>query len=154
MNRPDAALLAAQQAQHIRQMQQQQIKDQQWRERMALVAKLHADKKLKRKHDKLQRAGEGSTAVPGGAASSVHANEEEDVDGFGDGVEEESFAAVSTADLEALGLTRHPDAIAECLSMSSVVAPKASYKSRLPAHVLFGEIGELYYGLSLTLILA
>ena len=43
---------------------------------------------------------------------------EEEADGdFGDGLEEQSYTAVSTADLEALGLSRHPDAIAECASL-------------------------------------
>ena len=77
-------------------------------------------------------SGAGANPASGGA-------DDEDVDGFGDGLEEESYSVVSTADLEALGLRKHPDAIAECVSLSSVLAPKASYKSRLPAHVLLGE---------------
>ena len=45
---------------------------------------------------------------------------DEEGDGFGDGLEEQSYTAVSTADLEALGLRRHPDAIAECASLRYV----------------------------------
>ena len=61
-------------------------------------------------------------AVPTVAAASAPAgsNEEqaEEADGgFGDGLEEQSYTAVSTTDLEALGLRRHPDAIAECASL-------------------------------------
>jgi len=81
----------------------------------------------------------GSARPSHAAEPTAGAADDEDLDGFGDGLEEESYSVVSTADLEALGLRKHPDAIAECVSLSSVVAPKAVYKSRLPAHVLLGE---------------
>ena len=152
-------------------------------------ASLAADlaRKMKKKQDKLAlkllRAG-GSATQAGVNGAGVANAEEEDVDGFGDGVEEDSYAVVSTADLEALGkstnvpvscpcddhkgnatrpfpwthdlihavlpsgLRRHPDAIAECLSLSSVIAPKASYKSRLPAHVLMGGAQHGYTNVS------
>ena len=116
------------------------------------------DQHVKKKHKKesealriLQQRGIGLSSVtsqhvisrapagPTPAGSTAGGGEDEDDDGFGDGLEEESYSVVSTADLEALGLRKHPDAIAECVSLSSVIAPKATYKSRLPAHVLLGE---------------
>ena len=115
------------------------------------------DQHVKKKHKKeiealriLQQRGIGLSSItsqhvisraPGadGPTPAAGGGDDEDDDGFGDGLEEENYSVVSTADLEALGLRKHPDAIAECVSLSSVVAPKATYKSRLPAHVLLGE---------------
>ncbi|GAX80052.1 hypothetical protein CEUSTIGMA_g7491.t1 [Chlamydomonas eustigma] len=79
------------------------------------------------------------------ASKLAQANEEEDAEEFGDGLEEKSYSVVSTADLESLGLRKHPDAIAECASLNSVQAPKAAYKSRLPAHVLTNGISALQF---------
>eukprot|EP00955_Chlamydomonas_euryale_P115228 366336-Chlamydomonas_euryale.AAC.19 len=49
---------------------------------------------------------------------------EDDADGgFGDGLDDYAYADVSTAVLEALGLRKHPDPVAECASLSSIQAP-------------------------------
>ena len=67
------------------------------------------------------KASAAAEAGQGGAAAAAGGDElDEEGDGFGDGLEEQSYTAVSTADLEALGLRRHPDAIAECASLRYV----------------------------------
>jgi Fe-S cluster assembly scaffold protein SufB len=78
------------------------------------------------------------------ASKLAQVDEEEDADEFGDGLEEKSYSVISTADLESLGLRKHPDAIAECASLNSVQAPKAAYKSRLPAHVLTSKFTAVF----------
>ena len=58
-------------------------------------------------------------------------------DDLGDGLEEENYTRVDTAELEKNGLIPHPDKIAEAAALSSVALPKIDYKLALPAHVLF-----------------
>ena len=64
-----------------------------------------------------------TTATTASAPAGANEEQDEEADGgFGDGLEEQSYTAVSTADLELLGLRRHPDAIAECASLRCVAA--------------------------------
>lgn len=58
---------------------------------------------------------------------------------LGDGLEEDNYTCVDTAELEKNGLIPHPDKIAEAAALSSVTLPKTDYKLALPAHVLFSE---------------
>ncbi|KAK9838396.1 hypothetical protein WJX84_000356, partial [Apatococcus fuscideae] len=70
-------------------------------------------------------------------------DEDADQDDLGDGLEEENYTSVDTAELEQNGLVPHPDKIAEAAALSSVTLPKTNYKLALPAHVLFNGISAL-----------
>ncbi|KAK9863620.1 hypothetical protein WJX84_004264 [Apatococcus fuscideae] len=79
-----------------------------------------------------------------GAAGQQYANEEDqDQNDLGDGLEEDNYTCVDTAELEKNGLIPHPDKIAEAAALSSVTLPKTDYKLALPAHVLFNGISAL-----------
>lgn len=62
----------------------------------------------------------------------------DDDDGIGGDLEdlENCFTAVSTAELEKLGLKAHPDKIAETSALSSVAVPHCGYKMSCPSHIL------------------
>lgn len=57
----------------------------------------------------------------------------------GDALEEKGFSVVCTEALEAMGLTPHPDPIAETATLASVKPPHESYRVALPTEVLISE---------------
>jgi hypothetical protein len=64
---------------------------------------------------------------------------EGDVGDVGDALEEKGFSVVCTEALEAMGLTPHPDPIAETATLASVKPPHESYRVALPTEVLISE---------------
>ena len=64
----------------------------------------------------------------------------DDNNDIGDGLEENCFALVSTAELEQQGLKQHPDKIAEAASLNSVSLPAGKYRLGLPAFIIQGKL--------------
>ena len=58
---------------------------------------------------------------------------------MGDALEEKGFNVVCTEALEAMGLTPHPDPIAETATLASVKPPHEQYRVALPTDVLISE---------------
>ncbi len=78
-----------------------------------------------------------AAAAGSSAATAISVDDEEGADtGLGDGVEEQLFANVSTAELEAAGLRPHPDRISETSALASVGMPHVDYRMSLPVKVL------------------
>ncbi len=82
-------------------------------------------------------AARAAAAAGSSAATAISVDDEEGADtGLGDGVEEQLFANVSTAELEAAGLRPHPDRISETSALASVGMPRVDYRMSLPVKVL------------------
>lgn len=76
--------------------------------------------------------------MPASQHEAAQPRQEENHD-IGDGLEENCFALVSTAELEQQGLKKHPDKIAEAASLNSVSLPAGKYKLGLPAFIIQGK---------------
>lgn len=89
-------------------------------------------------------AARAAAASGSSAATAISVDDEEGADtGLGDGVEEQLFANVSTAELEAAGLRPHPDRISETSALASVCVPRVDYRMSLPLKVLHSkQVGE------------
>lgn len=77
--------------------------------------------------------------APASHQDSAQARNDENND-IGDGLEENCFALVSTAELEQQGLKKHPDKIAEAASLNSVSLPAGKYKLGLPPFIIQGIV--------------